>query len=198
MERRRRPGDAHEKANSEFVFDGAGKRHTMRKPHTTDLASSKVIEIGDFLAQAGWSPELPSNSAVHPDPAAPNLLIVVDRQGAKNFHVDVMSDDASEHVIRPYHPHHFLHDLAHMVQSRKQGQRAPEELAHYEAIADAVDTRKIVVVGDGAAKSDSAHHLTEYPPSQRNLWTHCSRNSPGSIEHHDSQLLHLARRALRK
>ena len=55
-------GDAHEKANSEFVFEVAGKRHVMRKPHTKDLTSSEVIEVRHFLVQAGFSPELPCQS----------------------------------------------------------------------------------------------------------------------------------------
>ena len=94
-------GVVHEKANGEFVFDVAGRRHVMRKPHTKDLTTSEVIEIRHFLVQAGWSPELSSEPAVHPDPAAPSLLIVVDHHEAKIFHVDVTSDDASEHAVRP-------------------------------------------------------------------------------------------------
>lgn len=156
-------GDVHEKANSEFVFEVAGKHHFTRKPHTKDLTSSEVIELRHFLAQAGISPELPSQPPAHPDPAAPSLLIVVDHHGTKIFHVDVTSDDASEHVIRPYDPHHFLHHLMHKDQSRERGQRAPEEPAYYERIADAAASGgKIVVVGHGEGKSSAAHHLMEY------------------------------------
>jgi len=162
-------GDVHEKANGEFVFEVAGnRRHLIRKPHTKDLTSSEVIELRHFLAQAGLSPELPSQPAGHPTPAAPSLLIVVDHHGTKIFDVDVSSDDVSEHVIRPYDPHHFLHHLVHKDQSREQGQRAPEEPAYYERIADAVAPGgKIVVVGHGAGKSNAAHHLTEYLQSRK-------------------------------
>ena len=120
-------GHARERANNEFVFEGAGKRHVMRKPHTKDLTSSEVIEVRNFLIQAGLSPEVPSQPAAHPSLAAPSLLIVVDHHGTKIFQVDVTSDDASKHVIRPYDPHHFLHHLVHEDQSRAEGQRAPEE-----------------------------------------------------------------------
>ena len=93
----------------------------------------------------------------------------MDHHGAKIFHVDVTSDDGSEHVIKPYDPHHFLHHLTHKDQSREQGQRAPEEPAYYEAIADAVALGgKIVVVCHGVGKSDAAHHLTEYLRSHPN------------------------------
>ena len=156
-------GHSQEKANNEFVFEVAGKRHVMHKPHTKDLASSEVIEVRNFLIQAGLSFEVPSQPAAHPSPAAPSLLIVVDHHGTKIFRVDVTSDDAAEHIIRPYDPHHFLHHLVHKDQSRERGQRAPEEPAYYEKIADAVALGgKIIVVGHGKGKSNAAHHLTEY------------------------------------
>ena len=155
-------GDVHEKANSEFLFEIAGKRHVMRKPHSKDLTSSEVIEIRRFLTQAGLSAELASEPVADPTPSAPSLLVVVDYDGAKIFRVDDASDDA-EHVLRPYDPHHVLHHLAHKDQSRERGQRAAEEPAYYEKIAEAVALGgKIVVVGHGAGKSNAAHHLTEY------------------------------------
>jgi hypothetical protein len=156
-------GDSHEQTNDKFVFEVAGERHMMRKPHTKDLTGDEVIALRHFLTQAGCSPEHPSGTVGDPDPAAPSLLIVVDHHGTKIFHVDVTSDDASEHVIKPYDPHHFLHHLTHKDQSRERGQRAPEEPAYYESIADAVALGgKIVVVGHAEGKSNAAHHLTEY------------------------------------
>ena len=92
----------------------------------------------------------------------------MDHHATKIFHVDVTSGDASEHVIRPYDPHHFLHHLVHKDQSRERGQRAPEEPAYYEKIADALALAgKIVVVGHGKGKSNAAHHLTEYLRTHR-------------------------------
>jgi hypothetical protein len=157
-------GETHEQSNDQLVFEVAGKRYLMRKSHTKDLTSDEVIDLRHFLMRAGSSPEHPSEAVTHPDPVAPDLLIVVDHHGTKIFHVDVMSDEASEHVIRPYDPHHFLHHLKHKDQSRERGgQRAPEEPAYYARIADAVALGgKIVVVGHGAGKSNAAHHLTEY------------------------------------
>jgi hypothetical protein len=193
-------GAAHEKANNEFVFEVAGRRHIMHKPHTKDLTTSELIGVRHFLMQAGCSPEHPSQPAAHPDPASPSLLIVVDHHGTKIFHVDVTSDGASEDVIRPYDPHHFLHHLVHKDQSRERGQRAPEEPAYYGRIADAVALGgKIVVVGNGTGKSNAAHHLTEYLRSHhpetyqcivREIVTDLSSITP-------PQLLDLARQALR-
>ena len=56
-------GDAHEKGNGEFVFEVAGARHIMRKPHDKDLTSSEVIEIRHFLTQTGYSEDPPAQPA---------------------------------------------------------------------------------------------------------------------------------------
>jgi hypothetical protein len=187
----------------------------MRKPHTKDLTSSEVLALRHFLIEAGVSPEHPSEPAIHPDPAhsesahsesaeptlaAPDLLIVVDHHGAKIFHIDVTSDDASEHVIRPYDPHHFLHHLTHKDQDRERGQRAPEEPAYYERIADAVALGgNIVVVGHGVGKSNAAHHLTEYLRSHhRETYQRIVREIDADLSSITTpQLLDLARTALR-
>jgi hypothetical protein len=193
-------GISREKANGEFGFEVAGRHHLMRKPHTKDLTAPQVIEVRHFLEQAGMSPELPSQPSAEPDPAAPSLLVVVDHHGAKIFHVDVASDDASEHVIRPYDPHHFLHHLAHKDQSRERGQRASEEPAYYEKIAAAVALGgKIVVVGHGAGKSNAAHHLTAYLQSHhRETYQRVVREIIADLSSVTTpQLLELARQALR-
>jgi stalled ribosome rescue protein Dom34 len=122
-----------------------------------------VADIRHFLIQAGLSRGRSSEPAKHAGPAQPSLLIAVDHHGAKIFQVDVTSDDAAAHVVRPYDPHHFLHHLTHKDQSRERGQRAPEEPAYYEKIAAAVAAAgKIVVVGHGSGKSNAEHHLVEY------------------------------------
>lgn len=156
-------GTVHEKNNSEFVLEVAGSRHVMHKPHTKDLTNADVSELRHFLLQAGLSAASQSQPVTDLDPIAPGLLVVVDHHGTGIFHVDVTSDDASEHVIRPYDPHDFLHHLTHKDQSRERGQRAPEEPAYYEKIANAIALGgKIVVIGHGSGKSNAAHHLVEY------------------------------------
>jgi hypothetical protein len=192
-------GSCVEKSNGEFVLEVAGKRHMMRKPHNKDLTSSEVMDLRHFLMQAGWSPDAPSQPAVHPDPAAPSLLIVVDHHGTKIFDVDVSPADASEHVIKPYDPHHFLHHLVHKDQLKEQGQRAPEEPAYYEKIAAAVALAgKIVVVGHGTGKSNAAHHLTEYLKSHhRETYQRVVREIDADLSSITTpQLLALARDAL--
>jgi hypothetical protein len=156
-------GDVHEKANSDFTFAVAGHHHTLRKPHTKDLAGSEVIEIRHFLKQAGVSPELAPAIAPSSGPVVPSLLVVVDHQGAKIFHIDVTSDDALAHVIRPADPHQFSHHGARENAARDRGHRSPDETAYYEAITNALPGEgQIVVIGHGTGKANVAHHLTDY------------------------------------
>jgi phosphoheptose isomerase len=84
-------------------------------------------------------------------------------------------------------------------QSRERGQRAPEEPAYYEKIADAVALGgKIVVVGHGAGKSNAAHHLTEYLQSHhRETYQRIVRETVADLSSiTTAQLLDVAREAL--
>jgi hypothetical protein len=192
-------GDLHGKSNNEFVFEVAGLRHLMHKPHTKDLTSSEVIDVRHFLAKAGLSPNLASQPSAHPDPAAPSLLVVVDHHGARVYHVDVAGDDESAHVIRPYDPHHFLHHLSHKGQSRERGQRAPEEPAFYEQIAQALALGgKIILVGHGTGKRNAAHHLADFLRSHhRETYDRVVREIVADLSSITTpQLLDLSRQAL--
>lgn len=156
-------GAVHQQANDKFAFDVGGEHYLMHKPHTKDLTSSEVVDLRHFLQRAGWSPEAPSQAAARPEPAPPSLMVVVDHHGAKIYRVDTASGDASKREIKPYDPHHFLHQLTHKEQSREQGQRAPEDATFYKRIGDALAAGgRIVVVGHGTGKSNAAQHLTEY------------------------------------
>ena len=44
-------GQAQERDNNAFMFEVAGKRHLMHKPHTKDLTSSEVGDLRHFLMQ---------------------------------------------------------------------------------------------------------------------------------------------------
>ena len=156
-------GAVHRKANDKFAFDVGAEHYQMHKPHTKDLTSSEVVDLRHFLQRAGWSPEEPSQAAARPEPAPPTLMVVVDHHGAKIYRIDTASGDASKREIKPYDPHHFLHQLTHKEQSREQGQRAPEDPGFYKQIGDALAAgSRIVVVGHGTGKSNASQHLMEY------------------------------------
>jgi hypothetical protein len=128
-------------------------------------------------------------------------MVVVDHHDAKIYHVDLASDDVSKHEITPYDPHHFLHHLTHKDQSHERGQRAPEEPAFYESIAQAVASGgKIVVVGHGEGKSNAALHLTEYLRTHhRDTYNRVVREVAADLSSvTPPQLLEIARKALRE
>jgi hypothetical protein len=153
-------GTVEQKANSEFVFQVGSERLILRKPHSKDLEPAEVADLRKFLSRADLSSE---THAAHGGDAAPNLMVVMDHHGAKIYHVDVAAADASQHVIKPYDPHHFQHHLTHKDQSREEGQRTAEDPSFYERIAQALaGAGKIVVIGHGTGKSNAALHLIEY------------------------------------
>ena len=161
-------GVVQRRTDDKFAFDVAGQHYVMHKPHAKELTSSEVADLRHFLQRAGWSPAGPSAATAATAPAALSLLVAVDHHGASIYRIDAASADAARLEIRPYDPHHFLHHLTHKDQSREQGQRAPEEPAFYERIAEAVATAgRIVIVGHGTGKSNAASHLMEYLRTHR-------------------------------
>jgi hypothetical protein len=156
-------GTVEHKANDEYEFHLGAERYIMHRPHSKDLVAQEVVDLRKFLARAGLSGEPEKDESGHGLTTAPSLMVVMDHHGAKIYHVDVASDDPSEHVIKPYDPHHFQHHLTHKAQSREQGQRTAEDPSFYERIAQALaDAGKIVVIGHGTGKSNAAMHLIEY------------------------------------
>ncbi|MGD0192797.1 MAG: hypothetical protein ABSD74_18820 [Rhizomicrobium sp.] len=194
-------GRVDEKPDGEFAFEVSGKCHVMHRYHSKDLAQTEVLALRKFLMQALWAADPLSEASNRADPAAPNLMVVVDHHEAKIFQVDVTSGDSSKHVIRPYDPHHFLHHLVHKDQSREEGQRAPEDHGFYEKIADAVSLGgKIVVVGHGTGKSNAAHHLAEYLRTHHSeTWRHVVKETVADLSSvTDPQFLDMAREAFRE
>jgi len=156
-------GTVVEKGNNRFVFEVGGQAYPMHKPHTKDLTSTEVVDLRHFLQRVGWSPGAPALAHVHLDPVPSSVMVVLDHHGAKLFHIDPVSSEHRDEELRPYDPHHFLHQLAHKDQSREKGQRAPEDPEYYRRIGAAlVSAGRIVIVGHGVGKSNAATHLTEF------------------------------------
>jgi len=109
------------------------------------------------------------SSATHNNtPRVSGLLVAMDNHGAKVFQIDTSPNDPAEHTLQPYDPHGYLHHLAHKDESRERGQRAAEDLAYYERIAQtllagsAAGHMHVVVAGHGHGHSNAAHHFVEY------------------------------------
>ncbi len=156
-------GDVIHKNNNEFEFRVAGEVHFMRKPHTKDIASADVIKLRKFLADSGFSSEGFAHPAEPIEETALNLLVVVDHHEAKIYDLAHSADHAGGRTIKPYDPHHFLHHLTHKDQLAARGQRAPEDITFYQAIATGLTkAQSIILVGHGTGKSNAAHHLSDY------------------------------------
>ena len=161
-------GVVHRRTEDKFGFDVAGEHYAMHKPHSKDLSSSEVADLRHFLQRAGWSTAGAPAAAAAAQPAALSLLVAVDHHGARIYRINAASADAAKLEIRPYDPYHFLHHLTHKDQSREQGQRAPEEPAFYQQVAEALAMAgRIVVVGHGTGKSNAGQHLMEYLRTHR-------------------------------
>ena len=161
-------GGVYRMGGNSFRFDVAGERLLMREPHAKELTTSDVIDLRHFLERAGWSSAGRSHAGAAAGTPAPMLVVAIDHHGARIYRVDAVPQGGAQRQIKPYDPHHFLHHLTHLGESRAQGQRAPEEAGYYEAVADALTpAAAIVVVGHATGKSNAAEYLTEYLRAHR-------------------------------
>lgn len=189
------------RSDDKFTFDLAGQHYVMHKPHGKDLTSSEVADLRHFLQRAGWSAAGASPATAASQPQALSLLVAVDHHGARIYRIDPGVADPARLEIRPYDPHHFLHHLTHKDQSREQGQRASEEPAFYQQIAEALTAAaRIVVIGHGTGKSNAALHLIEYLRThRRETYQRVVRELEADLSAVTTpQLLVLAEQALRR
>lgn len=149
-------GSVEHKAHNETSVEIGSERHEFRHPRGKDLSAEEVMTVRHFLTRVGWSllkDEKPEQTA--------DFLVTIDHHEARVFHLDLKPDDPANKDIKPRDPHHFLHHLAHKDQSREEGQRAAEDPAYYEQIAQAVIAAvpfgRVVVVGHGKGHSNAGH-----------------------------------------
>ena len=200
-------GTVNHKGHNEIAFGLGGEHHRVHKPHGKDLTTAEVMTFRHMLTRAGWAPQGPASkagagtdgnaAAATLEPA--DLLVVVDHNEARLFHLDVRSADLVDHVIKPFDPHHLQHHVSHNDQAREQRQRMPEDHAFYESIAQAVlPAGAIVAIGHGTGRSNAAHYLIEFlhkhhPDTARKLVCEVVADLSGLTA---PQLLDLGRRAL--
>lgn len=161
------------RADDRFEFRIGSEHHVVHKPGDKDLSAAEVVNLRHLIWRAGLAPD-PAMPAAHASPAprdqqaVPGLLVAMDHHGAKVFQIDATATDPARHTIKPYDPHGFLHHLTHKDEIRERGQRAAEDPAYYERIAQTIlagtaeGDAHVVVVGDGHGHSNAAHHLVEY------------------------------------
>jgi len=189
-------GEIEEESKSDFVFQVLGAKHSPCDGYGNDVTISEVIDLRHFLLRAGWSPDYEPQSAIHPIPETPGLMIVLDRHGAKIFQIDVASGDALSREIKPFSNHRIVDQADGEIQSRE-----PDKPMFYERIARAVATDgRIVVVGHGEGKTSAADHLTEYLLTHHHqTYLRIVREVVADLSRITTrELLEIARRALRQ
>ena len=133
-----------------------------------------------------------------PDTNAPNMIVAIEHHQARLFTIDIHSHDVAEHTVKPHDPHHFRHHLTHKNEDHERGQRASEDPAFYEQIAQALaGARAVVVVGHGTGHSNAGHHLAEHLRAKHAETAQRMREVSVYLSAvTDKQLLELGRKAL--
>ena len=154
-------GSADEKADGKYSLTINGKHVVFHKPHSKHLNEREMIELRHYLISAGISPENPYGTAPATKPPSIDVIALIDHHGAELHLINCSSKQGAE-TIRPYDPHHFLHHLHHRGELRAQGQRAPEDPAFYDRIAEALrEADRIVLLCHGTGMSNASQILAE-------------------------------------
>ncbi len=197
-------GTVEPQADDDYAFRIGAEHHVVHKPRDADLSASEVVDLRHLVERAGLAPTLPASHAYpapRPLPAVPGLLVAMNHHGARVFQIDAISADPAVHTIKPYDPHGYLHHLTHKDEPREHGQRAAEDPAYYERIAQTVMAgAHIVEVGHGHGHSDAAHHMIEYLQTHhREFYGRTVTEVVADLSSlTEPQLLDLGRRALRE
>ena len=158
-------GTVEESGPEEWLFEVVGMAHLMPKPVANCLDPAMVAGLRRFLTLAGWTPQTPPTPAAAPAGAdqGAGLMIVVDKQGARLFHVDLSHSDQADHEISIGDPRIFLQHLSYAEQPRTLRQRTASDNEFNGKITAAVSARcTIFVVSDGNCFGQAADSLIAF------------------------------------
>jgi hypothetical protein len=128
-----------------------GQTLVLHRPRGKDLTDAKeVSQIRNFLERS-----------VASAPAAPtagsHLMVVLDHREARVYKTELHG--VVPQKIRPYNPHGFGRHLRY-VQDESNGQRKPERLSFYHAIAKTLHgADQILLFGRGTGASSAMEQL---------------------------------------
>lgn len=89
--------------------------------------------------------------------AAPHLLVVIDHQEARVYHIEVHG--AVPVRILPYDPHGHGRHL-HSAHEWTDGKRVPERKSYYEAVAKTLrGAEQVLLFGSGTGRSSAMEQL---------------------------------------
>lgn len=149
--------------NDEFTFVIGESVEVFKRPHSHQLDMDDVSRLRK-LVQAGESAGPPPGLT----PGGGRMIVVIDHAVA-HVYEDVGASRPREIAsLSPVDPHHFHHHLIHKKESHYQGDRVPEDVPFYRAIAETlIPATEIVIIGHGVGKSSAASVLMEYLRSHR-------------------------------
>jgi hypothetical protein len=153
-------GSAIETADGKYSLTINGKHLIFHRPHGKHFDAGETAELRRYLVSAGISPENPYGTPPESRSNSVDVVALIDHHGAKLYRVDFSQRRAE--TVSPYDPHHFLHHLHHRGELREPGQRAPEDLAYYDRIAEALSgADRIVLLCHGTGQSNASQVLAE-------------------------------------
>lgn len=134
--------------------------------HLSDVSAEMVMRLRHFLGAVSHT-TAPSRGGRH-------LLVVVDHHGATVY--DCQPPSRRVAAAGPFDPNGRLRHLHH-IEGHYQGQRAPEDVSYYRAVAAAIrGAQSVVIFGHGDGHSDSVGMV------RTRLKEHLSTPAPNIVE----------------
>ena len=150
-------GEVQPHGKNESTFIVGTQRAFFKHPHTRELDVEEVARLRRFLRDAAPDGE-PMTSA---QPS--RMIVVIDHHVAHVYQDLGRSVPQANETVHPYDPFGFHHHLIHRKEAHFKGDRTPEEVSFYEAVAkDLAGADEIVLIGHGTGKSGAVDFLTEY------------------------------------
>jgi hypothetical protein len=160
-------GKAEQKHDGKWLFEVSGLQRTFRNPHGDHLDPGEVVQLRDFLSEAGFLANSRGEPLLDGQDVARVKMVLIDHHEASVYD---LRDGECIHVatVRPHDPHHFLHHLTHRDQSRQQGQRAPEDPAFYDSLISALQgADAAVLIGTATGASAAIEVLGKWLREER-------------------------------
>jgi hypothetical protein len=143
-------GNVVEEHNGNLKVTRNGQVLLLQRPRKNITEVQAIMDIRRFLERSGEPPAAAAADGTH-------LLVVIDHREARIYKAE-LSGSVPQRVV-PYDPHGFGRYL-HYVQNDSNGQRRPEAVSFYEAVAKTLQgAAAILVFGSGTGASSAMDQL---------------------------------------
>ena len=138
-----------EEHNGNLKVTRNGQMLLLHRPRKNITQVQEIMDIRRFLEQSG-EPAAPPAGGTH-------LLVVIDHREARIYKAE-LSGSVPQRVV-PYDPHGYGRYL-HYVQDDSNGQRRPERVSFYDAVAKTLQgAAAILLFGSGTGASSAMDQL---------------------------------------